>query len=69
MLRAAKLGGLEVFQFSQKSPEKKNQHKNIGGTSDVKVLAFWQGGQVEFFNIRVFNPMAKRYSNHPQKVF
>jgi len=30
---------------------------------DVKARGFWQANQIAFFDVRVFNPMAKRYAN------
>ena len=30
---------------------------------DICVRGFWQTGQMKFFDVRVFNPNAKRYVN------
>ena len=32
-------------------------------SSDICARGFWQAGQIAFFDIRVFNPIAKRYVN------
>ena len=34
---------------------------------DIKARGFWQAGQLAFFDIRVFNPLAKRYANQGLK--
>ena len=34
---------------------------------DIKARGFWQAGQLAFFDIRVFNPLAKRYANQSLK--
>ena len=46
----------------------KSSIKTLVARLDVKARGFWQAGQLALFDIRVFNPMAKRYANHPQKV-
>jgi len=34
---------------------------------DIKARGFWQAGQLAFFDLRVFNPLAKRYANQNLK--
>ena len=29
----------------------------------IRARGFWQGGQIAFLDVRVFNPNAKRYAN------
>ena len=45
-------------EFTEKSSIKTSEAR-----LDVKARGFWQAGQLAFFDIRVFNPMAKRYAN------
>ena len=45
-------------EFTEKSSIKTSEAR-----LDVKARGFLQAGQLAFFDIRVFNPMAKRYAN------
>ena len=42
------------------------QHSTAAGNEvrlGISAHGFWQAGQMEFLNVRVFNPNAKRYAN------
>ena len=45
-------------EFSEKTANLRDEAR-----SDVCARGFWTTGQMAFFDIRVFNPIAKRYSN------
>ena len=45
-------------RFSEKTANKSDQAR-----SDVSARGFWLTGQVTFFDVRFFNPNAKRYIN------
>ena len=52
-------------QLQQLTGEILNSSTIIGNEarSDICARGFWQAGQIAFFDVRVFNPIAKRYVN------
>ena len=50
-------------QLTGESFNEKNGNESDGARLDICARGFWVAGQKAFYDVRVFNPLAKRYAN------